>query len=257
MPALTAPDKHSITKLLLIGDSGTGKTGALFALAEAGYKVHILDMDNKVATGILPVISKGKPEAMARIDFEACRDKYKASALGPIIDGQPKAYAQALGLMDKWTDGSKPADWGPEHVFVLDSLTFYGDAAYEWAKGMNPSAKDPRQWFYTAQSAIEDSLALLTAKSFNTNVIVISHISWQERAEGSLKGYPSSVGKALGPKIPSYFDNMAQCELVGGKRSIRFLPTAMIDLKTPVASLITGPQPIESGLASFFKLLRS
>lgn len=257
MPTLSPPGKTTITKLLLIGDSGTGKTGALASLAKAGYNLRILDMDNKVATGILPVILKTDPAAMARVSYEACRDKYKSSPVGPIIDGQPAAYARALGLLDKWSDGTQPADWGPDSILVLDSLTFFSDAAFAWAKGMNPSAKDPRQWFYTAQSAVEDSLSLLTAERFKTNVIVISHVSWVDRPDGTMKGYPSSVGKALGPTIPSYFDNMAQCETTAGKRTIKFLPTALIDLKTPVAPSVSLPLPIETGLAEFFKILRS
>lgn len=258
MPALTAPTKVTLTKTLLIGDSGTGKTGALGSLAKAGYKVHILDMDNKVATGILPISLKDDPKAMANVDYNSCRDKMKSGgSLGPIPDGLPSAYTSALALMDKWSDGSIPANWGPEHVFVLDSLTFFSDAAFAWAKSMNASAKDPRQWFYTAQSAVEDTLSILTSSSFNANVIVISHVSWVDRPDGTMKGYPSSVGKALGPTIPSYFDNMAQCETVGGKRSIKFVPTALIDLKTPVGSKMLTPLPIETGLADFFKTLRS
>lgn len=257
MPQLQPPQATTITKMLLLGDSGTGKTGSLASLAKAGYKLHILDMDNKVATGILPLILKDDAKAMANIDYETCRDKLKSSMLGPIIDGQATAFTKALALLDKWTDGSKPSEWGPEHIFVLDSLTFFSDAAFNWAKSMNPSAKDPRQWFYTAQQGVENTLSLLTSSSFNTNLIVISHVSWIDRPDGTMKGYPSSIGKALGPTIPAYFDNMAQCETMGGKRSIKFIPTALVDLKTPIATRMSAPFPVESGLADFFKALRS
>lgn len=259
MPVLSAPNKAAITKLLLIGDSGTGKTGALAALAAAGYKVHILDVDNKVATGILPVIMHDKyPSLMGNIDFEAVRDKMKASALGPIVDGMPQAYPKALALMDKWADGTKPGEWGPDHVFVLDSLTFFSDSAFNWARAMSPSAKDPRQWFYTAQQGVENTLALLTSAAFNTNVIVISHVTWVDRPDGTMKGYPSSVGKALGPTIPAYFDNMALCQTAaGGKRTIQTVPTALVDLKNPASFKMAPTLPIETGLADFFKTLRS
>jgi len=254
---LQPPQATTITKMLLLGDSGTGKTGALASLAKAGYRIHILDMDNKVTTGILPIILKDDPKAMANIDYEACRDKLKGSPLGPILDGLATAFPKALSLLDKWTDGTIPAQWGPQHIFVLDSLTFFSDAAFNWAKSMNPSAKDPRQWFYTAQQGVENALALLTASTFNTNLIVISHVSWIDRPDGTMKGYPSSVGKALGPTIPAYFDNMAQCETTAGRRNIKFIPTAMVDLKTPVGTRMSAPLPIESGLADFFKTLRS
>lgn len=121
---------------------------------------------------------------------------------------------------------------------------------------MNPSAKDPRQWFYAAQQAIEATLALLTASSFNTNVLVIAHVDYQSRPDGTMKGYPTSVGKALGPTIPAYFENMALCHIVGGKRMVQTLPTALVDLKNPAAFKMAPSFPVETGLADFFKTVK-
>lgn len=258
MPSLVGASLAPVTKLLLIGDSGTGKTGALASLVEVGYKVRILDLDNKVANGILPQILKIRcPDKIQNVDYEAVRDKFKSSSLGYIADGIPQAYTKALALLDKWSDGSLPKDWGTESILVIDSLTFFADAAFNWAKAMSPSAKDPRQWYGTAQDGVEHTLAVLTASTFNTNVIVISHISYMDRPDGMTKGYPSAVGKALGPTIPAYFDNMAECRTIGGKRTIQTIPTAMIDLKNPASFRMAPSLPIETGLADFFKTLRS
>lgn len=258
MPSLEGANIAPVTKLLLIGDSGTGKTGSLASLVETGYKVRILDMDNKVANGILPQILKQRcPDKLKSVDFEPLRDKFKSSALGYIADGIPQAYTKALALLDKWSDGTVPKDWGSNTVLVVDSLTFFADAAFNWAKSMNPSAKDPRQWYGTAQDGVEHTLAVLTAATFNTNVIVISHITYMDRPDGMTKGYPSSVGKALGPTIPAYFDNMAECRTQGGKRTIQTIPTAMVDLKNPASFKMAPTLPIETGLADFFKTLRS
>ena len=41
-----------VTKLLLVGDSGSGKTSSLASLANAGYNLRILDFDDGLA--ILP-----------------------------------------------------------------------------------------------------------------------------------------------------------------------------------------------------------
>ena len=46
MPKGSAHTSAIITKMLLIGASGSGKTGALASLAAAGYKLRILDYDN-------------------------------------------------------------------------------------------------------------------------------------------------------------------------------------------------------------------
>lgn len=258
MPNLEGANLSPVTKLLLIGDSGTGKTGALASLVEAGYRVRVLDMDNKIENGILPQILKTRcPDKLKNVDFEPLRDRYKSSALGYIADGIPQAYTKALALLDKWSDGTLPKDWGKDSVLVVDSLTFFADAAFNWAKSMNPSAKDPRQWFATAQDGVEHTLAVLTAASFATNVIVISHVTYMDRPDGMTKGYPSSIGKALGPTIPAYFDNMAECRTVGGKRVIQTVPTAMIDLKNPASFRMAATLPVETGLADFFKTIRA
>lgn len=257
MPKLEAPKAATITKMLLIGDSGTGKTGALASLAGAGYKLRIIDMDNKIDGGILPIVIKERwPQALATVEYEPVRDKMKASALGYILDGAPQAFAKALALMDKWSDGTVPKTWGPEYILVIDSLTFLSNAAFDWAKGMNPTCKDPRQWYGAAQDAVESALAALTSKDFGTNVIVISHVSWVDRPDGTMKGYPSAVGKALGPTIPTYFENMALTQTTGGKRTIQTVPTALVDLKNPAAFRMAASLPIETGLADFFKTLR-
>mgnify|MGYP001496439716 CR=1 FL=1 len=46
MTSLADHHASSLVKMLYIGDSGTGKTGSLVSLVDAGYKVHVLDMDN-------------------------------------------------------------------------------------------------------------------------------------------------------------------------------------------------------------------
>ena len=257
MPNLEASNVQPPIKLLLIGDSGTGKTGALASLVRDGYKLRILDFDNKIAGGILPIlIKRDNPDRLKSVEFEPLRDKLKSSALGPILDGIPQAFTRGLALLDKWPDGTSPREWGAEYVLVIDSLTFLSDAAFNWAKGMNPSAKDPRQWFYTAQQAVEGTLALLTSASFQSHVVVIAHVSWQDRPDGTMKGYPASVGKALGPTIPAYFENMALCPTVAGKRTIQTVPTALVDLKNPAAFRMAASLPIETGLADFFKTVK-
>jgi hypothetical protein len=257
VPKLEAANSSTVVKVLLIGDSGTGKTGALASLVKAGYLLHVLDYDNKIAGGILPLLVKRDcPDLIGNVDYEPLRDKFKPSPMGPIFDGLPTAFTRGLALLDKWSNGDVPAKWGAQHVLVVDSLTFLSDAAFNWAKSMNSGAKDPRQWFYSAQQVVEGTIHMLTSDSFATNVVVTAHVNWQNRPDGTMKGFPASVGSALGPTIPAYFENMAQTHIVNGKRLIQTTPTALIDLKNPAAFKMLASMPIETGLAGFFSTLK-
>lgn len=261
MPLLSNHQSNKFTKLLLEGDSGSGKTGALTSLVAAGYHLRILDMDNGLET--LKNFASAQCSAnLQNVEFRTLRDRYKASPAGPIIDGQPKAFVEALKMLDRWryddVDLGVPAKWGPEVVLVVDSLTFLSDAAFAWAQGLSPSAKDPRQWYGTAQDGIEKVLALLTSAAFETNVIVISHVKYVTNADGTTKGYPTAVGSALSPTIPRYFNTVALCQTTtGGKRTIHTVATAMIDLKNPKPFEMAKTYPLETGLAEVFEVLRS
>lgn len=258
MPKLSDHQSNDFTKLLLTGDSGSGKSGALASLVKAGYELRILDMDN----GLDPLKSyvlKDCPGKVDNVEFRTLRDDYKTTAAGPVVD-KPHAFVDAMKMLDRWkyddVDLGAPKDWGPSVICVLDSLSFFSDAAFDWAKGLNPGAKDPRQWFYAAQQAVESALALLTSGSFRTNVIVTAHVRYSTGDDGRNKGYPNAIGSALGPTIPRYFNHWAQCENKAGKRTIQTAATALFDLKNTKPFEMEKTYDLSSGLADFFAVLR-
>lgn len=247
--------------MLLEGDSGSGKTGALTSLVKAGYLLRILDMDNGLET-LKTFAAREAPSRLDNVEYRTLRDSYKASAAGPVINGRPTAFVDALKMLDRWkydnVDLGSPGTWGADTILVVDSLTFLSDAAFAWAVGLNPSAKDPRQWYGQAQDAIEKVLALLTSPNFETNVIVTSHIRYVDNPDGTRKGYPTAVGSALSPVIPRYFNSVAMARTsASGKRTIQTATTAMVDLKNPKPFDMKETYPIETGLADFFAVLRT
>lgn len=264
MPSLSNHQSNEFTKMLIEGDSGSGKTGAMASLVNAGYKLRILDYDN----GLEPLkqfILKTCPEKINNVEYRTLRDKRKASPLGPIIDGNPRAFVDGIKMLDRWKyddiDLGVPAEWGADTILVLDSLTFFSDAAFDFREPLTPRSKegkyDIRAVYKDAQDAVESVLALLTSESFRTNVIVISHVRYVDNPDGSKKGYPTSVGSALSPVIPRYFNSVALCQTqVGGKRTIQTAATAMIDLKNPKPFAMAPSYPLETGLADFFAVLR-
>lgn len=267
---MTTLDKHqssSFTKMILLGDAGSGKTGALASLVKAGYKLRILDFDNNLQP-LVQFVKRDGPELLKNVEARTLTDKLKSSPTGVINDGIPSAFVDGVKMLDNWKykdgeteiDLGKPAGWGPEAVLIIDSLTFMSDAAFRWADAMNPGAKDKRQIYFTAQNAIENMLALMKGDNFRTNVIVLAHVRYEQRQDGTTKGFPNSVGSALGPTIPAYFTSIAMMETQGSgdkvQRFIRTVPTALIDLRNPAPFAMAPSLPIATGLADFFKTVR-
>lgn len=265
MAPLKDHTEESLVKLFYIGDSSTGKTGSLASLVKAGYKLRVLDFDSGIGT-LRSFVLKDCSDKIGNVDAIQVRDKTVLSTnilyggkKGPTITS-PKAFTDGLAYMEKWDDGSNPAEWGPEYIFVLDSLSTYGKAALAWATGLNPGAKDPRQWFFAAQKAVEDTIALLTGPDFKTNVIIISHVNYKEVQEGVSKGYINAVGSALGPILARYVNTLVLAESEGfgrhNKRKIKTVPTGIVDLKTPVSHTVAAELPLETGMADLFELIR-
>ncbi len=263
MPSLSNHQSNEFTKLLIEGDSGSGKTGALTSLVKAGYKLRILDFDNGLDV-LKGFVQHECPDMVGTVEFRTLRDKRKATATGPEIDGTPRAFIDAIKMLDRWKyddiDLGPPAGWGPDAILVVDSLTMLSDACFDWRTPLTPRGSggnyDKRATYFDAQKAIEDVLALLTSESFRTNVIVISHIKYMDMPDGTKKGFPTAVGSALSPTIPRYFNSVALCETTGGKRTLKTVPTATIDLKNPRPFAMAKSYPIETGLADFFAVLR-
>jgi AAA domain-containing protein len=261
MPSAAAHKSSTYVKLLYIGDSGTGKTTSLASLVEAGYQLRVLDFDN-LLDPLVHTVRRSKAADLSAIEYMTFRDRLRTTPNGPIIDGVPTAYIGAMKAIDRWEDGTTPSDWGATHILVIDSLTTMSRSAYWWAKGLLGAATfaegvpirgvRPEQFYHTAQQAIMNTIAYVTAESFNANVIVIAHVKYMER-DGQTKGFPVAVGNAISPEIPSYFPSVALATKSGTRRTIRTRSTNMIDLKNPRSFDMAEELDMEDGLARFFK----
>ena len=253
MPSLDDYQDSLLVKILYLGDSGTGKTSSLLSLLAAGYKLKIIDFDKGVLNLIMHIRKAGLKLSEDQFEYFTFQDQYKATQQGLILSGPPKAFTDMLKKLTEWS-----AIDDPMTVVVIDSLTMMGRAAFAWANGMNPSNKDKRAIYGLGQDAIEDTISVLTSDNFKTNVIVITHIKYDEM-EGLNKGFPNALGKALGPKLPRYFNIMIQAETQGSgnnvRRKIRTLPTGLVDLKLPPID-IASELPLDTGLATIFNKLK-
>lgn len=271
MPSLASYGTSRPVKGLYLGDAGAGKTGSLTSLVKAGYNLRIYDFDNLLAP-LVHYVQREAPDKIGNVAVQTFTDKMKAvnspvvmngasAKVMPFVDGTPKAFVDALKQMTHWKtadeDLGDPGTWGPETVVVIDTLTTLSTAAFRYAQAMNPAAKEPQTYYFTAQQLIENMLALLCSEQFNTNVLVLAHIDYDKDATFQItKGFPRSIGSALNTKIGAYFNCVLLAERAGSKRQIRTNNAGLVDLKNPVAFKVADTLPLETGMADFFAAVR-
>lgn len=257
------------TKMLLLGDPGAGKTGAICSLADAGYNVRILDMDNGADiirnTMLSPKSIYGR-DAIDRIHCKTITDKL-SNVAGKLIPKSPKAWQKAVEMLDNWKDGDGEqfgpiSSWTDKDVLVIDSLTHLCNAAMNFVMFMNARLGQPRtqgDW-YQAQNRIEELMQMLYDDGVKCNIVMNCHIKYIGEENGPKRGYPEAVGQALAPKIGSYFNSIVMAKTTGvgaGERhKIVTKSNGGIELKNSNPLAVKAEYSIETGLAELFRDLR-
>lgn len=268
MPALRNHQSTSVTKMLLIGDTGGGKSGSIASLADAGYNIRILDLDNGIDVLQNVLTDKNspyKPDAADRVSFVTVTDKMK-NVGGKLIPAASTAWQRSIGLLDKWkteTEDFGPiSTWTPQDVLVIDSLTMLGNAAVNFVLmlnariGQKPFLSD----YGDAGDLVEHMLQMLYAVEVNCNIIVNTHITYVGEKDQPKRGYPSCVGTKLPMKVGRYFNTilMAQSTTLGQttKREILTSSSPFIELKNTAPLRVKPRYPIATGLADYFRDVR-
>jgi hypothetical protein len=267
MPVLDDIPADDPIKMLIASNSGTGKTGALASLAEAGYNVYILDFDR----GLRPLMVYTSPKGKKRIVVRSFTDTYALN--NDVMRAKnPTALRQALLTLNDWREGEEPwaackktwgvpAQFGSNSVVVVDSLSFAGWAALSFALHKNNILTNPRQQDWgEGQNLLTGLIRNLMDKGFLTNVIVLSHVRYERTEKGAIvHGWPSALGEALGPEMPKHFSYMLGGRVSGTGAAVKYeittKPSGYVDYKFPHPS-VQPAYPVATGLREIFKLLR-
>jgi len=263
MPSLESFSQNDPIKLLLLGNSGAGKTGLLASLAK-DYRLFIADFDNG-----LPILMDEKillKDLRKNIFFKSFYDKMNLDAAGKLIPAAT-GWQEFIRATRDWTEDGKSLgnlySWGPSDVFVIDSLTFMGNTIFNYVlqlagrSGQRPQLQD----YGAAIDSQEALIETLYNPAVRCNIVVTSHIQVQgdELAGGVKKGFPSALGTKLPPKLGRYFNNVVLVQKSGSgnsvKREILTTATHQIDLKVSKPSKI--PATMEPDLNKLFQLLKS
>lgn len=259
MPTLDNHVVEPVVRAILLGDSGSGKTGALASLALAGYNLFIADFDNGLDI-LANVIKDANPAALKRVDYQSFRDKHTMAA-DKFIPQTADAWKKGLRYIEKVLNDK---DLSPDDILVIDSLSFAAKAAFAHILKMNSRlGSDPYQSDYgEAQRLVEGLAASITDPGVNCNILCTAHVAFLGDPEKGevVRGFPALIGKALSPVLPRYFNHalLVRTKGTGGSLS-RTIHTSSIDnieLKNVAPKRIAASYPLVTGLADYFKAAR-
>jgi hypothetical protein len=270
-----------------------GKTGAIVALLNAGYKVRVLDFEGNYDV----LLNYARPETLQNLDIATFQDKQStdgATAWDSDVEAKKMAYSQAIQQLKDWkttdADGN-PASlgasytWGPDTVLVVDNLTRLGEMSFRRARRiLNKKAGqvDVKAWGLAVDELV-NFLAWMTRKTNHFHLVVLAHwqmlgpdipmssasedgeikdlkkqIATERAAMLETKLFPKGVTKENSRNIGSFLPVLLEAKrVVNGSKVKRVLLTETdeaVDLAFPVPGAEKS-YPIETGLATIFALL--
>lgn len=277
MPTLADPTAASLVRMLLVGDSGSGKTGGLASLVKAGYKLWIADYDNgmEILKNLLIKMARDekKPDMFyaSRVDYETCKDPYTIEG-NLVIPKEAIAWAKGVKYMNSVFQ--RPV--GADDIAVMDSLSFAARMAMNYHLKINNRLKSP-PWpadWNEAQGHVVRLVDMMTGGA-PCHLICTAHIAYTggkekvsiKQADGSTKteiidhgpekGLPAMVGKAINPIIGRFFNHTLLFRQVGAgslvSRKIHTTTFENIELKNTNPGVIKPDYPLATGLADYFR----
>ena len=281
-------------KALCVGYPGSGKTGSLASLANAGYNIRIIDFDQNIDPLFEYVDEAHYPnvdiqpffDQLVEMPFTVGYGKDVKQITKLVPKGKPSSYSDALKLMDDWPDAGPISTWGPNDVLVLDSLTSMGKACMRRTLWMhNRMSKGARQSDWgEAQNQQLAMLEILKSKAVSCHVLVMAHLKiieskfiedlTDDSTDGDLtevlkkameksvsmippKLFPSALGRALPQEIGGVFPYILRYQTkIMGKTSKRVISLDPSEECDVKAPIsLKGELPIETGLLSIFQSL--
>lgn len=274
MPTLDQHKSITSSKVILAGDSGIGKSGALISLVEANYNLRILDTDDGLDYLRSLVITKC-PSKLKNINYHTVTQDFRILGGKLQFKGLPNVWTRSMKLFNEWDKEAGIGHlntWTDKDVLVIDSLTFLARAALLQSKALNnrlyADTTDLRD-YGNAGSYLEELFGFICSDQVKCNIICTTHISAHDIDKKNEKGktikeviglYPALVGRKVESKVGTYFNSTLGLKRrgigAGTKRIIVTQPHGLLDLKSS-STTVPAELPIETGLADYFKLVRT
>ena len=204
-------------KIILIGENGSGKSGAIMSLLCAGYKVRMIDTDNGARTlkGLFnsndypyqkylkskdiniteafSSISFSIPMAFRRVTYKVGSETKINNVLAP---KHADTWQEIIDTLANWKDpetninNGNFTDWDNSYVLVTDSFTTISQMAYYAAQqlhnrlGALEEGYTHQQDVGTAQNQLRRFLEFIFGANVKCNLVFICHINSIDPSRG-------------------------------------------------------------------------
>lgn len=228
----TTPESIPGPKIILFGDSGTGKTFALKSLVPAGVTPFVIATEQNFIQVMKEDLGKtvhykfinAKPVhgLDSVIDMVTKINKLSYENLCKTIDPfrqQHNKFLDVLTTANQFIcdcckqDWGAVASWGTDRAFVVDSLSGLSDMAFGLVVGNKPVRALPD--YGVAQQALKMFLDLCTTQ-VKCMFILISHFDREkDEITGGTTITLKTVGNKLGPDLPRMFSDVIRARREG------------------------------------------
>lgn len=268
-PTTPSPQEASAlvgVNIMLMGPAGVGKTYSIGTLVDTGVEVFVLMLEAGLESLLGYWTDKGKP-IPPNLHWRTI--KSKTSGFGSFFDSMDSVLKQSAEFLAKQEDknrgkydqflqlisackdfvcerdGKSYGDvgtWGPNRALVMDGLSGLNNFAMQTVIG-GKIMRSQQNW-QMAQSGVEHFLRLCV-EGTNAHFICLAHVEReQDPVLGGVKIMPSTLGKALAPKLPAMFSDV----ILGVKNGAAFT----WDTSNPLADLKTRNLAISANLPADF-----
>lgn len=239
--------------ILLMGPSGTGKTFSIGTLVDLGLQVHYFAFEAGSESLLGYWRDRGLPVPpnlhiftvrSATASWTEMAEQVKLvntlsyESLKKANDPNKRKYDQFEKFLRTFNNVEEDGldvkfgcvdEWGVDTVLVIDGLTGLSNAAMQAVIG-GKADRDQKDWGL-AQNIVEILLRRLTSDC-RCHFVLIAHVEREtDVISGGVKIMPSTLGKALPPKLAPMFSDVILTARVGAKWSWD-TSSALADVKT-------------------------
>ena len=225
-----APSPIPGPNVILMGDSGTGKTWCLRTLLDAGITPFIIftepgmetigDILDQCHWRYMPPQQSGwsgmlkVAEMVNQLDYEG---------VAKMRDANKRQYNELIQIMKQCNNfvdqnGEEFGDvmtWGTDRALVIDSLSGLSDMTSQLVVGGKP-VKGMQDW-QVAQNVLKSLLDKLTT-GCHCSFIMTAHLSREkDEITGGTTLMVNTLGQKLAPDVPKYFSDAIHTVRQGDK----------------------------------------